>query len=103
MESPCYRCGAPVEEQTAFCPSCKAPQIKVSVPADSLANQPSTLPLPPGTPSSIEPPSLPLHFVHATPIDWKRFRSIALPLSLLAGLSITFVAYLGLLVFIACV
>lgn len=98
----CYRCGTPVEEQTTFCPSCNAPQIRVTVPADSVANQPATAPLPPGTPESIEPPAVPLHFAHPTPINWRKFLSVALPLSLLAGYSIVKFA-LGLLVFIACV
>jgi hypothetical protein len=99
----CYRCGTPVEEQTTFCPSCNAPQIRVSVPASSAANQPVTGPLPPGTPESIEPPALPLHPAHPTPINWKKFFRVALPFSLVAGISIIVYAPLGLLVFIACV
>ena len=96
----CYRCGTPIDEQTTFCPSCNAPQIRVTVPAGSAANQPATAPLPPGTPASIEPPAVPLHFTNAAPIDWKKFLRVALPLSLLAGFSIVKFA-LGLLVFIA--
>ncbi len=30
MEYPCHRCGASVEEGTAFCPHCNAPQIRVA-------------------------------------------------------------------------
>jgi ABC-type multidrug transport system fused ATPase/permease subunit len=61
------------------------------------------MPLPPGTPASIEPPALPLHFAHPAPIEWKKFLRSALPLCLLAGISIIVYAPLGLLVFIACV
>lgn len=99
----CYRCGTPVEEQTTFCPSCNAPQIRVSVPAGFAVNQPATAPLPPGTPASIEPPAVPLHFAPPTPINWKKFLPVALLLSLLAGISIIAFAPVGLLVFIACV
>ena len=30
MEHPCYKCGASVEDGTAFCPRCNAPQIRVA-------------------------------------------------------------------------
>ena len=30
MEHPCYKCGTVVEEGTAFCPQCNAPQIRVA-------------------------------------------------------------------------
>ena len=30
MEHPCYKCGASVEDGTAFCPRCSAPQIRVA-------------------------------------------------------------------------
>jgi hypothetical protein len=29
VEHPCYKCGAAVEDGTAFCPQCNAPQIRV--------------------------------------------------------------------------
>ena len=32
MEYPCHQCGAAVEQGTAFCPQCRAPQIRVAVP-----------------------------------------------------------------------
>ena len=99
----CYRCGTPVEEQTTFCPSCNAPQIRVTIPAASAANQPVTAPLPPGTPASIEPPAVPLHLAPPTSINWQKFLRSALPFCLLAGISIIVYAPLGLLVFIACV
>lgn len=31
MEHPCYKCGAAVEDGTAFCPQCNAPQIRVGM------------------------------------------------------------------------
>jgi hypothetical protein len=31
MEQPCYKCGQAVEEGTAFCPHCSAPQIRVVI------------------------------------------------------------------------
>jgi hypothetical protein len=30
VEHPCYKCGASVEDGTAFCPQCNAPQIRVA-------------------------------------------------------------------------
>jgi hypothetical protein len=30
VEHPCYKCGASVEDGTAFCPRCNAPQIRVA-------------------------------------------------------------------------
>jgi hypothetical protein len=97
MEAPCYRCGAPVEEQTTFCPACGAPQIKVT--AKSAADQPSTLPLPPGTPASLEPPALPLHFAHTTPIAWKKFLRSALPLCVMAGFGLAYTGLIGVIIF----
>ena len=45
MEHPCYKCGAAVEDGTAFCPQCNAPQIRVGL-GDSDAERmaPSELP-----------------------------------------------------------
>jgi hypothetical protein len=51
MQTACHRCGAVVEEGTAFCPQCGAAQIRVSPPAAS-----ATPPLPPGTPAGMQPP-----------------------------------------------
>jgi hypothetical protein len=39
MEQPCYKCGQTVEEGTAFCPHCSAPQIRV------LITEPAAQPL----------------------------------------------------------
>ena len=97
MESPCYRCGTTVEEGTAFCPSCNAPQIKVAVPAQP-ANEASTLPLPPGTSDSIEPPAVPVNLEAAGQIQWKRFLRVGLPLSGLGSLSVVLFGPLGTLI-----
>lgn len=86
-----------MEEQTTFCPACGAPQIKVT--PKSAADQPSTLPLPPGTPASIEPPALPLHFAHPAPIEWKKFLRSALPLCVLAGLGLAYTGLIGVIIF----
>ncbi len=56
MEHPCAKCGALVEDGTAFCPNCNAPQIRVS----GLANRPVTPPLTPGTPGELQPPAEPV-------------------------------------------
>ena len=98
MTSSCYRCGAAVEEQTTFCPSCGAPQIRVTVQATD-ANTPSTPPLPPGTPESVQPPAMPVSFGEAGQIQWRAYRRLAVPLSLLAGISIAFLPPIGLLIF----
>ena len=55
MEHPCYKCGAAVEDGTAFCPQCNAPQIRVGfgeseaepIAASDLASRLS--PVPKGT------------------------------------------------------
>lgn len=82
MEHACVKCGAPVEDGTAFCPNCGAPQIRVS----GLANRPATPPLTPGTPGELQPPAEPVPL--AAPayqaevsrrVDWaKLFPSAAL-------------------------
>jgi hypothetical protein len=86
MERPCYRCETPVDENIPFCPSCGAPQIRVTVPeAVQPANVPATAPLEPGTPASIPPPAIPMHFAPPGKIQWGRFLRVALPLALLSG------------------
>jgi hypothetical protein len=90
-----------MEEHTTFCPSCGAPQIKVATPEDSLTNQPSTPPLPPGTPDSVQPPALPLQLVPAGQIQWKKFRRMALLLSVISGAALVFLGPIGVLVLLA--
>ena len=75
MEYPCHHCGTAVEQGTAFCPQCRAPQIRVAVPETV-------------TPSGItyDPAvsSLPAYFGAplTTRIEWSQ----ALPATALAGL-----------------
>ena len=75
MEYPCHRCGAAVEQGTAFCPQCNAPQIRVAVA--------ETVP-PSGSVSESSIPPLPAYFGSslATRIDWSQ----AWPATALAGL-----------------
>ncbi|HXY14070.1 MAG TPA: zinc ribbon domain-containing protein [Terriglobales bacterium] len=70
MEHPCNKCGATVEDGTAFCPSCAAPQIRVATPEALAATLPSVL-----VGESGASPEL-------SSIQWSR----ALPSAALAGL-----------------
>ena len=79
MEHPCHQCGIAVEDGTAFCNQCGAPQIRV-------AAEPATQPLPPGTPDEVQPPAEPVALGGVPPpgpagIDWSQ----ALPAAALAG------------------
>jgi hypothetical protein len=96
MDRSCYRCGAQIEEGTTFCPSCSAPQIRVTVP--SATDQPLTPPLPPGTPDSIQPPAIPVRFGPVERIQWRKFWRIALPLALINAASFVW-GIAGVLVF----
>src|SRR5207248_6444719 len=54
VEHPCHQCGAAVEDGTAFCPQCNAPQIRVMTGGTVLAPSepvplPGYQPLSPGT------------------------------------------------------
>src|SRR3954467_3157234 len=92
MPSTCHRCGAALDEGTAFCPACGAPQIRVNPVG---VNDPATPPLPPGTPGNITPAGTPVALV-PIPIDWSvGFKAAAL-MGLLAGLP-TSVRYLSVL------
>ncbi|HWX53614.1 MAG TPA: hypothetical protein VN176_03385 [Verrucomicrobiae bacterium] len=90
MPEPCYRCGTPLEEPVPFCPSCKAPQIKVTrqqeVVAPSSGNDlaPSffTGAPPPPRPGDIPGPAW---ASPASRIQWKKFLLIALPFALVNG------------------
>jgi hypothetical protein len=75
VEYPCHQCGAAVEQGTAFCPQCRAPQIRVAVPE---------IVIPSGIASDSAVTSLPAYFGAplSTRIEWSQ----ALPATALAGL-----------------
>jgi hypothetical protein len=75
VEYPCHQCGAAVEQGTAFCPQCRAPQIRVAVPE---------IVIPSGIASDSTVTSLPAYFGAplTTRIEWSQ----ALPATALAGL-----------------
>lgn len=101
MEKPCYRCGTQIEEHTTFCPSCGAPQIKVTVPVSAPANQTAPQPLPPGPSDSIQPPSAPLSVVPAGRIRWKKFWRLGVPLAMVSAVVASSPAgLLGILLFL---
>jgi zinc-ribbon domain len=98
MEHPCHQCGAPVEDGTAFCKQCGAPQIRVPV------EEPATQPLPPGTPGEVQPPAEPVTLAGApgalpAGIDWSQ----AVPAAALAGVLLALawvVPFLGFLLWL---
>jgi hypothetical protein len=69
VEHPCYKCGSPVEDGTAFCPQCGAAQIRVANEEVPRAGEPVEVQ------TSCEP-------VVAAGIQWSK----ALPAAALAGL-----------------
>src|SRR3954447_21491594 len=75
MPTTCHRCGAALEEGTAFCPSCGAAQIRV--PAGDANASPA---FPPGTPGNVQPPATPVAL--AGPLDW----SVGFKAAVLTGL-----------------
>lgn len=87
MQRDCYRCGLPIEEQLAFCPSCGAPQIRVS-------RVPETEPPIEAPESPASGSSSPANVVIAAPtadvrgltgIQWRPFLRTATPLAALTG------------------
>jgi len=81
MQTACHRCGAMLDEGTAFCPSCGAPQIRVNpTSADSAA----TPPLLPGTPGNMQPAAIPMA-AGAARVDWSVAVKAAALMGLLAG------------------
>ena len=99
MQYSCYRCGAAVENQTPFCASCGAPQIRVNVAQETplASDTPITPPLEPGTPASIQPPALPVHFDGRTIVPRKRFLRQIWPFALASGIMLGVIPLLGLL------
>lgn len=81
MQSDCHRCGQLIEGQPAFCPSCGAPQIRVSRATETSQEETivsgSTLPAP-----SLGP-ALPSELSSTSGIDWKYFLRTAIPLAAL--------------------
>jgi hypothetical protein len=75
VEYSCHQCGTALEQGVAFCPQCRAPQIRVSIP-EIVAS--------PGTASDPAVASLPAYFGASlgTRIEWSQ----ALPATALAGL-----------------
>lgn len=83
MQNICYRCGDAIEGQSAFCPSCGAPQIRVSARAQPLENAeaPAADFQFPGVPS----PSTQGLFL-TSGISWRDFIRAAIPLAALTGI-----------------
>ncbi len=84
VDHACHQCGTTVEEGTAFCKQCGAPQIRVA-----YDEKPATPPLPPGTPEEMQPPAEPVTMAEETRapavpagIDWSQ----AVPAAALGGL-----------------
>jgi len=82
MQSDCHRCGQFIEGQPAFCPSCGAPQIRVSRATETSQEETiasgSALPAP-----SLPGPALPFGLSSTSGIDWKYFLRTAIPLAAL--------------------
>lgn len=86
MERDCYRCRQSMEEQTAFCPACGAPQIRVRAPEPPTEYQAiPDIDLTPEQIAAVAPPPPP-GFVIGSGIDWKSFIRTAAPLAALTGL-----------------
>lgn len=74
MEHACEKCGTLVEDGVPFCPSCGAPQIRVSIAA--------TPQVAPGAPGETRTPAVPLSpYRYANRVQWR----VALPGAALAG------------------
>ncbi len=85
MEHSCHQCGVAVEEGTAFCPQCGAPQIRVA----TAHEEPASPPLPPGTPEDAQPPAEPVELGPEVPetaaragVEWSQ----AVPSAAMAGI-----------------
>jgi hypothetical protein len=73
VEHACYQCGSEVEQGVAFCPQCRAPQIRVAVAEPAQAVPAENI-----SPDSVHP-ALPAPA--SKTIDWRQ----ALPAAVLAG------------------
>jgi len=96
MQNICYRCGRSIEERTPFCPSCGAPQIRVSTPEQPLEVLEKPQDLPPELAIQPFPPSGGLAVT--TGIVWRDFIHAAVPLAAVTGILTVPLAPLGLFV-----
>jgi hypothetical protein len=100
MEHSCDKCGHPVEDGVPFCPHCNAPQIRVAV-AEAEAEAP------PASAGGVFKAAAPptgeaspgvLLGVPSRVIHWPQGIAAAAVAGLIAGLGMTFVGLLGMLV-----
>jgi hypothetical protein len=99
MQSDCHRCGQLIEGQLPFCPSCGAPQIRVSrtiepSQEETVAHDVGLAALP----AAHSP--LPAEFSSPTVIDWKYFLRTAIPLAALTDVLTMTLHPLALFVFL---
>jgi hypothetical protein len=82
----CHKCGSTIEEGTAFCPHCGAPQIRVAVPETATVLAPSASPQtqPAAEPLSIQPSDF--QGVHSD-VEWRASLSTLAIAGLLTGLA----------------
>jgi hypothetical protein len=88
----CFRCGATIASDTAFCPECGAPQIRVAIktePSDTGVS-PQQAPSPEPLPVSLVPENL----------QWSQFLRGAWLLILLTGIATAVFMPVGLLLFL---
>lgn len=97
MEHACYRCSNLVEDQTPFCPSCGAPQIRVSAREPSVAEPAGPVPPPPAPSLSAEQTAA--HPQLSGKIHWKTFFRIAVFPAVITAFA-SGLPLLGLLVFL---
>lgn len=99
MQSDCHRCGHPIEAQLPFCPSCGAPQIRVSRATEPSQEEsiPHNVGLAPLAPAHSP---LPAEFSSTTGIDWKYFLRTAIPLAALTDVLTITLHPLALFVFL---
>jgi Protein of unknown function (DUF4199) len=79
-----------IDEGTAFCPHCGAPQIRVAIPQADVAPANDSPAFVPGTPAEMQPPAQPVPLTPTPPAEHaSRFEfRLALPTTLIAGLVI---------------